>query len=415
MFRSRLSVLLILLGLFPAPILRAQEAPQLAEVKGSLTTEQGVRVLRLWGTPFEQGYAHGNLLGERILQLTEAVLFDPHLMPDPRMYEAQVRERLLASFETTAEQRDELLGIIRGMTDRLGAKAMRLKRIKRPLDERDLLALNTIADWNPSGCSSFAAWGSMTPDGETIVARNLDYLDLPGLREDHVVIVRLPSDESKKRWVSLAWPGIIGAYTAMNEDGVVVAMHDVVAEKVMVPGLYPRSFVLRDIMETATAGDAVERAEKLLRSRRTFRGNNFLVAAPFDGKTQPAAVFEYDGDQENGGGVTVRRAGEAINESPPDSVLCTNHYRLRRPPGGTCSRYESIRSALQSANGGNALDAKAAWSIIESAAVKGTMHTLVAQPNQRALELGLAAPNANACETDRVGFTLKQLFARQEQ
>jgi hypothetical protein len=413
-WRTLQPALVALLVLCPAAVLPAQEAPQVAELTGSLTTEQGVRVLRLWGTPFQQGYTHGSLLGDRILELAEAVLLDPHVMPDVRMYESMIRDRMLPSFDLSGEQRDELLGMVRGMTDRLGAKGMTLRRLKRPLDDQDLLALNTVADWNPSACSSFAAWGSMTEGGETIVARNLDYFDLPGLREDHVLIVRLASDDSKKRWVSLAWPGIIGAYTAMNEEGVVVAMHDVVAAKVMDMGLTPRSFVLRDIMETVGAGGAIEQAEKLLRSRRAFRGNNFLVAGPFDGKTQPAAVFEYDGDLENSGGVTVRRAGEAINESPPDSVLCTNHYRLRRPPGGTCSRYESIRSALQSANGGGALDVKAAWSIIESAAVKGTMHTLVAQPNKRALELGLAAPNANACETERVGFTLEQLFAQPE-
>ena len=40
-------------------------APARAEptnLTGSLSTIGGVRVLKLWGSPYEQGYAHGHLL-----------------------------------------------------------------------------------------------------------------------------------------------------------------------------------------------------------------------------------------------------------------------------------------------------------------------------------------------------------------
>ncbi|MCH7814679.1 MAG: hypothetical protein IID40_11740, partial [Planctomycetes bacterium] len=37
------------------------------EITGSLETVQGVRVLKLWGTPQQRGFAHGYLLGADLL------------------------------------------------------------------------------------------------------------------------------------------------------------------------------------------------------------------------------------------------------------------------------------------------------------------------------------------------------------
>jgi hypothetical protein len=382
-------------------------------ITGSLTTDQGVRVLRLWGTPYQQGYAHGYLLGEHIIGFLEKVLFDPRLMSDPHLYESMIRGALMPKMQFSTAETEELSGLLDGMKARLGHDQLVLQRVRRPLDLEDLKAINTLADWCPTACSSFAAWGRFTPDGQTIVARNLDYFDLSGIIEQQLLVVYLDPPPGKKKFVCIGWPSLIGVYTAMNEDGVVVATHDAPAFKsIGAERLSPRSLVLREVVETATAEDTARQAADVLRQHQAFRGNNFLVAAPFRGQTDPAVVLEYDGDTSRDGGATLRMPGCLANGSPSETIVCTNHYRLRAEPVGECRRYEAIRARLADWPADHRLDYPAALDIVKSAAVSGTVHTLIAFPNRKEFYVHLATPTANATQCAGVRLRLADLWAR---
>jgi hypothetical protein len=381
------------------------------KVTGELEVHDGVRVLRVWGTPYEQGYAHGYLLADNLVGFFEDVILHERVMPDPRMYETMVRGGLLRMMSFSVEERSELEGMLAGMTDKLGADGIMLKRLGRPLDVDDLKALNTIADWNPSACSSFAAWGPASADGEMVVARNLDYFDLPHVREQHLIIARCQKDPLRKRTASICWPGLIGAYTAMNEDGVFMAMHDAPAGK-MTQGsnLIPRSLVIRHILETVQAEQATGQALRILRDSPAFRGNNFLLAAPFTGQAQPAVVFEYDGHEEKDGGVTMRTPQAAVNLTPPYTIACTNHYRLRSE-AAQCNRYETIVERLKKLNPPSGkVDADAAFNIISGTAVTGTLHTAIALPNERVLIMRFASEGKNATENPPLRLDLAKLL-----
>jgi|GEM_PF-2572324 len=45
--------------------------PATEVVNGSLAEIEGISVLRIWGTPYEKGYAHGYLLAEDITTMLE--------------------------------------------------------------------------------------------------------------------------------------------------------------------------------------------------------------------------------------------------------------------------------------------------------------------------------------------------------
>lgn len=381
-------------------------------VTGSLRTERGVRVLRLWGTPAEQGFAQGYLLGERLLGLLQHALTDQSFIPDPVMYERVIRPRSVAAFALTDAQRAELSGLLRGMVRRCGAERCRFDPLDRPIDVEDLIAVNTLADWAGRGCSSLAVWGRWTTGGETVVARNLDYRVMPGLDSEQLVIVRLDPGAGKKRWVSIGWPGLIGAYSAMNEDGIVAAMHDAPATRAQATGhLVPRSFVLRTIVETVSGADAFDQAQKILARSPTLRGNNFLLAGPSSMGDAPAVVFEYDGDPARSGFVTRRRPGMSVNGSPPQSLLCTNHYRVRGA-AVACRRYKIMADAIRDLAGKTVIDAPTAWNIMEAASVESTLHTFVARPDAGVLWVSFAANGVNAARNTPVRLELAELFER---
>lgn len=404
-----LSQLCLLLGLSPL-VASAFEAPS---VSGSLSTVEGVRVLRLWGTANERGFAHGYLLGQEIMKLIESAVLDPRTMDDPAKYESGVINGVLKKINFRPEHEEELNGMLAGITARLGPDAIRLKRLGRSLTVADLKAVNTLADWNTFFCSSFSAWGELEADGQLITGRNLDYFTLSGLSETHVVIVYQDPGVGKKRWVSVAWPSLIGAYTAMNEDGVTVSIHDVRGPDAAVnKSFVSRSLSLREAIESASAETAVDDVKRVLGRSPVMCGNNIHVSAPYQGQAVPAAVLEWDGDGTADGGATLRVAAVRGGSTMNQAILCTNHYRLRGQPQ-SCNRYEEMEASLNGiVQAGKKIGVETAFQILNSVSVPGTLQSVVYLPNRGELHLKLSTPRQNASEGKAVKLRLSDLWAR---
>jgi hypothetical protein len=75
-----------------------------------------------------------------------------------------------------------------------------------------------------AGCTSIMAWGSHSSDGGMFTGRNMDwspeFCTFPT-----VLTVRKPTDGSYK-FATGGWPGMLCAFTAMNEHGVYLDVHD---------------------------------------------------------------------------------------------------------------------------------------------------------------------------------------------
>lgn len=398
-----------------------------AQVTGSLETIRGVRVLKLWGTAEQRGYAHGYLLGAEIMEVFEGVILSPNVMEDPRRYETEIRAKFLRKMRFSPEQRAELEGMLRGVVDAVGVEGTRLDQLNRNLDVRDLMAGNSFADWARFGCSSFSAWGEATAEGGTITARNLDFLVLPPLETLHVLIAHLepgggkpltggPSVKGKQRWVTVAWPSLIGAYTAMNEQGATISMHyGPGLEPTHTGAFVPSSLALREAMQTAGGATAVADVRRILASQPSMFGFNMHVSSPFAGQPDPAAVFEYDGDLSKDGGVTPRLSTAAPLK---DWIACTNHYcRRGKPPTdlqeSSLARYAAIEKALTEARQQHRkIDVPFAWQVIDSVGNENTLHSVVFLPNRKELHVKLARQGVPAMAAGPVRFELGELLRR---
>jgi len=390
-----------------APVFARAISP--TQLSGSLNTEQGVRVLRLHGAAEARGYTHGFLLGEQIRDLVVGALLSDVVWGNVAQYELGVRSLVIPGFQFTADQEQELAGMLAGMRERVGAEGMRVARVNRDIDLIDLKALNIFADVQNAGCTTFAAWGPATSDGGTVVGRNLDFNRLPGIAETQLIIATTDAPAGHKRWLSVSWPGMIGAYTALNEEGVLVAMHDVRApvDPHLAP-FTPRALALRRIIETAGAADALAHAESVLRECRAFCGNNFLVATPYHGKGDAAAVFEFDCRLDLTGGVTRRGSDWKDHRLPEHTIACTNHYRMRES-AVSCDRYAKVRRVLLDNPG--KMNAERALQAQTAAAVGTTLHTVVALLNQREFSVSFCTQDKNATQLPAVRFTLDELLA----
>lgn len=403
---GRLAILALAFVAAMSPVLRAVDK----EVCGTVHTDQGVTILTVWGDAHERGYAYGRLLAPHIMAGLEATLFDPNLIRNKEDYEERIAKGIAGKMRWTDEQIAELKGMLAGMSDVLGEAGMQIERLGRAVALRDLQAVNCLPDWYRFMCSSFSAWGNWTKDGKMITGRNLDFRISEKMQGVKFVIVYRDPGGDRKSWMTLSWPGMIGAFTGMNEDGLTVSMHDAPGRQYDAEQAYvPRSMSLREALETA---DTIQGVEDVLRASPVVCGNNIHVSTPFTGQEVPAAILEYDGAQHRGQGVTRRVAGKDGLPNGAPGVMCTNHYR-ERGEVTSCTRFEAMRDAL-AAEGAREepIDSARAWSVIRAAAVSDTLHTVVFYPNDRRFEVAFPAYTAGEAESEIARFDLNKLLGK---
>ncbi len=386
--------------------------PTVQQVSGKIEVVDGLRILRVWGDDFQRGYAHGFLLADDILSLLNAALASQKVLPDPAAWDQRILPFVAERFTFTDRQTAELEAMLQGIRAARAEKGLRIDAIGRDLSRADLEAMNTFADWIRLGCSSFSAWGTLTEGGETITGRNLDYFAIPGLPSSQLMVVHLQPGPGRLSWLTMAWPGLIGAYTAMNEEGVTLSMHDSTstAPPPATGKCVPRSIALREAVEQARSAASTDVATRVLRASPTLTASNFHLSGPFHGQADPAVVFEYDGNRDRDEGVTLRRAADANHPILMQVLLCTNHFRTRAAPT-PCDRYDTFHKYFTTPRPATArIDVAAARETMKAVAVSGTLHSVIFLPNRGELFVSLADGPRNAAETQPVHLRISDLF-----
>ena len=73
------------------------------------------------------------------------------------------------------------------------------------------------------GCTSFALTGDAAEAGHSVLARNFDF-EAGDIFDEHKAVF-LVARGGKLAYASVAWPGLIGAVTGMNEAGLALVVH----------------------------------------------------------------------------------------------------------------------------------------------------------------------------------------------
>lgn len=279
--------------------------------------DEGLIVVSLDGGPEEMGRQHGLILARELRTLQQGF----------RAYLWQVKGRLRAPvayllsllmagrlhYFISPDQRREMRALAQAA--RMGYGFVLLVNV---LD--DLVKLMSKGGL---GCSAFAVHGGRTRDGRMLVGRNLDYGLFLDLLPPLTTVFRC-APTGKRAFLSVGWPGYIGAASGMNEAGVVVSILSSSTPDRAWQGM-PEAVLCRAVLETA--GSAEEAVELLSRGPRRTCGNNFLVADEAE-----AMVVEVSA-----------RAAE-VRRMQDDTITVTNHYQtpamqarqgpfFRRPAG----------------------------------------------------------------------------------
>ena len=380
------------------------------EVTGSLSATDELTILHVWGMPREQGYAIGYLLGPEIVGLYDR-LIGYHTWD---LSAVRWNNEVLSAaqrFTLAPEYLEEFEGMLEGIESRAGGPA-EVPSLGRHLQIEDLVAASYLYDDKRLGCTSFAAWGTMTEDGRTLYGRNMDWPDLPAFLEAaQIVIVRAPwPDSGRLATVSVFFPLIVGVNTAMNADGIVLCNNDAYNERdpVRQSGFFPAPYSNRTALETARAGTAYEDILRALRAEPSGVGRSLTVSIPSDDGGACGFVFEADGIWEETGGVIVR-----IPEPTQSYILTTMHHRERGEPID-CPYYKLGEQTFRAVADGESppLTVETTWDLLTALTPTGglTYHSVIFEPESMRMHVRLQEDGVSAQQCRSVTLDVAALF-----
>lgn len=318
---------------------------------GRLTVMKGCHVLQIWGTPEERAYAYGYLCGPQIRDWIDYVLIEA-FMQSPAEYEElfipYIEEHMAPANPTYMAELDAMLA---GMA--ASGADLYLPSLSRNITRYDLLAENTYdfmlyyklyglymgdlgidhittgdAGVSPHLCTSAIAWGNLTQNDElaggVIHGKNMDgEVDLRKVTVNSLLIIATDPGPGAKRTVGIDWPGFIGTFNGMNEDGLVLVPHS----SPSIPDwnatdLVPTNFLFMDTLrnQSKVAGAWAYWQEE--NGTRTG-GNNAGVSAPYRNGTGSVPVA-FETDSYSG----ATRGPGTVEPDDPDCLFIANNFYL---------------------------------------------------------------------------------------
>lgn len=370
--------------LLPALLTSAVVADQ-PQVNGKLESIGDIRVLRVWGTPYEMGYAHGYLIGGDFVRGLELGGFVP-IEGDPKEID-RAKMQLLPVIKLPPRIAEELKGIFDGIVARAGGEAPKLKSLDRSLTYEDLVLHNAGDMLRAFGCSGFTVWGERAGKDELITSRNFDFAAMHKLAvEGGALIVRYPTGRTPVAMVTASC--YLGAFTGISADGVCTFMHDGTGTRQRQPSgpATPLSVSLTGMLETMDVSDPLGYAERTLNEVGASPFSymvRVIAPQPMEKGEAPVRVFRIDAD-----GVSTNPVGNGV-------CITTNHYL--KPDGAAVEgahEWSLLRyRRLANATANKPVTPESAFAALGSVAPEndfsGTIHSVVVCPKSRRLDLAV--------------------------
>jgi len=272
--------------------------------------EQGLWELYVEGDPLELGLLTGQLTQE-LFQKQEDVFLSKVEELVPSKTKQAVLRKFLAWFNRKVylhvpeEYKAEIYGLSKYASERYDHIAPSYLRVLYLHGAHDIG--HALQDLALVGCSSFAAWGDKTEDGNLIIGRNFDFYAGDAFAEEKIIAFVNPSEGHK--FMSVTWGGMIGVVSGMNDQGLTVTIN---AGKSKVPlvAKTPISLVTREILQYAST---VDEAIAIAKKRDVFVSESIFVGSAKDKK---AIIIEKS------------PGNFGVFEVPnSNQLICSNHFQ----------------------------------------------------------------------------------------
>jgi len=377
----------------------------------------GLPVLVLRGTHRERGEAHGFLGAKEIVKTCDAMATAVNTMGEGDEGKSgwDAAKGMVGRFQFPERFQAEIEGMLRGIEKALPDAGDRtLGATGAEVTLQDLMVLQCGDVLELMRCSQFSAWGSLTPDGGTIIGRNWDYPPIFP-HDTYCAFAVDPAEDELQKTVDALWFGMIGAGMAcLNEEGVYLSGNDAGSEDPsLVQSPVPGALAIRITAETARASDPLAALEQNI-DQKTALALLYHIVAPGgpDGQAPGAFVFEYAPGATGPFEARIRPPSEAL----PDALIVTNHTLLTGgDDGGSADRYARIEAALGDPNARGKVGADEVRAILDSVAASGpgttTQYSAMVIPGRREVRIAVApAPGEPATKQEYVRLQWDVVF-----
>ncbi|OXA80561.1 Acyl-coenzyme A:6-aminopenicillanic acid acyl-transferase [Flavobacterium aquidurense] len=275
-----------------------------------LKNKQGLWELYVEGDPLEIGLNTG-ALSDSLLQRQQQIFFSKIKDLVPSKFEQKILRQFLKWYNrklysnVTAEYQTEIYGLSQYTSHDFDNIAPQYQRGLYLHAAHDIG--HALQDLALVGCSSFAAWGEKSEDGNLILGRNFDFYVNDAFAENKIIAFIKP--EQGFNFMMVTWPGMIGAVSGMNQQGLTVTIN---ASKSEIPlsAKTPISILTREILQHAST---IEEAITIAKKRKVFVSESIMVGSAQDNKAilievSPKKIDVYDVPNSN-------------------QLLCSNHFQ----------------------------------------------------------------------------------------
>ena len=382
-------------------------------VNGDTLSVEGKKILKVWGSHYERGYATGYLLGDKIKEISESYFLQTFFSANSYFYES-TRTYFLDNFQIEEKYNSETEGMIDGMIE---ADVILFSEILgRDIDANDILLSNAIVDLAALGglnldyefgCSSLSSWGNNTildPElsGDLVITRNMDWTPHTALIENHILAVHFPSEADEVNWLSFTFPGFIGGLSSINENGLCAFMnmgnHN---EHPNINTFHPILLSIRNGIEIYDYdGDYTITPEDV---QAAIEDNYQLSGSIIHTANQESGLI-IECNNQNG---IVARDDNDNTVIPIEHLAATNHFRELYSPTA-CYRYNDIADSLSSSSD---IDINRSWDLLAGAAgVSNNLHTIQYAPSLDMIKWSTAKIGIPAYQIEPTIFDTEELF-----
>jgi len=332
--------------------------------------EEGLTILRLEGSPYEMGYQHGKELKEEIKYLSSNLknlfaryegIFGKLAFPIFRYFSKKLEKKIPKEFQEE----------MRGIADGAGVdyNSIRLENLTEELGE---IFYDYLKPFIPFlKCSCFV---TKDIDGNIIWGRNLDYLFYEVLPILNIVFVYVPQQGFP--FISLSWPGVIGASTGISRNLSLISLSSSTKSRLF-SGIAQEILTRQVIQYSQSLEDGI----KEIFSLPATVGQNLVLVSKNDAKVVEISPNKKAIRSFQNGYITVTnhfQLQEMEKEQVPSigprkTSIADELFTLLFTLEGSKKRDEKLKKLLS-----QPVDSKRAIKILDQVAGPGTVQSVVA-------------------------------------
>ncbi len=324
------------------------------------------KVLRIWGTHAERGYAYGFIIGSQI-----NTMMNNYIKPGFGNYYSTARSLILneTNFEFEEKHLVEAAAIIEGMNAS--------GNNPNNLDITDLLVGNAMLDIQGllgmkggPGCSTLISWGDATNgtslNGHAVATRHLDWSSNSVLLNNHLLVIHQPAEQDEQNWMMIGFAGMMGALSGINNQTAVFQhmMDDYSGAGQQGKAYKPIWFAMREAVEAWDYNqDGINDAadlESVMNNSSNGYANGYIISCVADEAADDdhtAMIAELAPTAPT----HVYRTNGFADSIPGDNLYCANYQIARNDLLHFCSRYNSIRNHI---GNGTMLGVEENWTLM---------------------------------------------------